>query len=112
MGQAAENAGFTLVTLDDGVLAPQSDAGPIGRIGGMERAAFVAASTSVLGIGDVNQMKANIVSATPTAWLGNGETTFIFGGDGGCSRPASETADIPRRRASVRRPIMRLPVRA
>ncbi|HZZ50924.1 MAG TPA: LLM class flavin-dependent oxidoreductase [Pseudonocardia sp.] len=53
VGQAAENAGFTLVTLDDGVLAPQSDAGPMGRIGAMERAAFVAASTSVLGIAPV-----------------------------------------------------------
>ena len=46
----AENAGFTLVTLDDDVLPPD---GPAGRIGAVERAAFVAASTSVLGVAPV-----------------------------------------------------------
>ncbi|WP_028932201.1 LLM class flavin-dependent oxidoreductase [Pseudonocardia spinosispora] len=47
----AENAGFTLVTLDDSLPAPE--AGPLGRIGSVERAAFIAASTSVLGIAPV-----------------------------------------------------------
>ncbi|MCX5230992.1 LLM class flavin-dependent oxidoreductase [Streptomyces sp. NBC_00233] len=49
----AENAGFTLVTLDDSILPPGSGAGPAGRIGAVERAAFVAASTSVLGVAPV-----------------------------------------------------------
>jgi alkanesulfonate monooxygenase SsuD/methylene tetrahydromethanopterin reductase-like flavin-dependent oxidoreductase (luciferase family) len=48
LGRAAENAGFTLVTLADDLTPP--DAGPIGRIGAMERAAFIAASTTPLGI--------------------------------------------------------------
>ncbi|MFE2560136.1 LLM class flavin-dependent oxidoreductase [Streptomyces sp. NPDC059352] len=50
---AAENAGFTLVTLDDSILPPDSGAGPVGRIGAVERAAFVAASTSVVGVAPV-----------------------------------------------------------
>ena len=51
----AENAGFTLVTLDDDMLPPGTGtaAGPVGRIGAVERAAFAAASTSVLGIAPV-----------------------------------------------------------
>ncbi|MFD3993076.1 LLM class flavin-dependent oxidoreductase [Streptomyces sp. NPDC058583] len=49
----AENAGFALVTLDDSILPPGSGAGPAGRIGAVERAAFVAASTSVLGVAPV-----------------------------------------------------------
>ncbi|MFI8823639.1 LLM class flavin-dependent oxidoreductase [Streptomyces sp. NPDC053431] len=51
----AENAGFTLVTLDDDILPPGSAAtgGPAGRIGAVERAAFVAASTSVIGVAPV-----------------------------------------------------------
>ncbi|MEU6933254.1 LLM class flavin-dependent oxidoreductase [Streptomyces sp. NPDC046374] len=51
----AENAGFTLVTLDDSVLPPASAAvgGPAGRIGAVERAAFIAASTSVIGVAPV-----------------------------------------------------------
>ncbi|MGW2305249.1 LLM class flavin-dependent oxidoreductase [Streptomyces sp. NPDC001809] len=49
----AENAGFTLITLDDSILPPASGAGPAGRIGAVERAAFVAASTSVLGVAPV-----------------------------------------------------------
>lgn len=50
-----ENAGFTLVTLDDDLLPPDGGpgAGPVGRIGSVERAAFVAASTTVLGIAPV-----------------------------------------------------------
>ncbi|HEY1973006.1 MAG TPA: LLM class flavin-dependent oxidoreductase [Pseudonocardia sp.] len=53
VGRAAENAGFTLVTVNDGMLPPNSTDGPVGRIGAVERAAFVAASTSVLGIAPV-----------------------------------------------------------
>ncbi|MFJ3903588.1 LLM class flavin-dependent oxidoreductase [Streptomyces sp. NPDC090025] len=51
----AENAGFTLVTLEDDILPPGSAAagGPAGRLGGVERAAFIAASTSVLGVAPV-----------------------------------------------------------
>ncbi|MGW4705582.1 LLM class flavin-dependent oxidoreductase, partial [Streptomyces sp. NPDC004285] len=55
----AENAGFTLVTLEDSILPPASGidagngSGPVGRIGAVERAAFVAASTSVLGVAPV-----------------------------------------------------------
>ncbi|KQX46192.1 MULTISPECIES: LLM class flavin-dependent oxidoreductase [unclassified Streptomyces] len=49
----AENAGFTLVTLDDSILPPGSGPDPVGRIGSVERAAFVAASTSVLGVAPV-----------------------------------------------------------
>ncbi|WP_328940506.1 LLM class flavin-dependent oxidoreductase [Streptomyces sp. NBC_00250] len=49
----AENAGFTLVTLEDSILPPGSGADPVGRIGAVERAAFVAASTSVLGVAPV-----------------------------------------------------------
>jgi len=43
-------------------------------------------SSSVLGIGDVNLMKADIVKASPVQWLGNGETGFIFGADNGNSQ--------------------------
>ncbi|MER6123492.1 LLM class flavin-dependent oxidoreductase [Streptomyces sp. NPDC001795] len=46
----AENAGFTL---DDGVLPPGASPDPVGRIGAVERAAFVAASTSTIGIAPV-----------------------------------------------------------
>ncbi|MFF7276941.1 LLM class flavin-dependent oxidoreductase [Streptomyces griseorubiginosus] len=49
----AENAGFTLITLDDGVLPPGAAPDPVGRIGAVERAAFVAASTSTVGIAPV-----------------------------------------------------------
>ena len=49
----AENAGFTLITLDDGALPPGAAPDPVGRIGAVERAAFVAASTSTIGIAPV-----------------------------------------------------------
>ncbi|WP_328745299.1 LLM class flavin-dependent oxidoreductase [Streptomyces sp. NBC_00285] len=49
----AENAGFTLITLDDGVLPPGAAPDPVARIGAVERAAFVAASTSTVGIAPV-----------------------------------------------------------
>ncbi|MFF4397344.1 LLM class flavin-dependent oxidoreductase [Streptomyces sp. NPDC001480] len=49
----AENAGFTLITLEDGVLPPGAAPDPVGRIGAVERAAFVAASTSTIGVAPV-----------------------------------------------------------
>lgn len=49
----AEHAGFTLITLDDGVLPPGAAPDPVGRIGAVERAAFIAASTSTIGIAPV-----------------------------------------------------------
>ncbi|MHC3469570.1 LLM class flavin-dependent oxidoreductase [Streptomyces sp. 7R007] len=49
----AENAGFTLITLDDSVLPPGAAPDPVGRIGAVERAAFAAASTSTIGIAPV-----------------------------------------------------------
>ncbi|MCX5240838.1 LLM class flavin-dependent oxidoreductase [Streptomyces prunicolor] len=50
---AAENAGFTLLTLDDGALPPGAGSDAVGRIGAVERAAFIAASTSVVGVAPV-----------------------------------------------------------
>jgi alkanesulfonate monooxygenase SsuD/methylene tetrahydromethanopterin reductase-like flavin-dependent oxidoreductase (luciferase family) len=49
--QHAENAGFTLATFDDSLIPPGG--GVAGRIGAVERAAFAAASTSVLGLAPV-----------------------------------------------------------
>lgn len=46
----AENAGFTLATLDDDIVPPD---GPRGRIGSTERAAYIAASTSTLSVAPV-----------------------------------------------------------
>ncbi|OIJ65349.1 LLM class flavin-dependent oxidoreductase [Streptomyces mangrovisoli] len=53
LAAVAENAGFTLITLDDGVLPPGGTQDVVGRIGAVERAAFVAASTSTIGIAPV-----------------------------------------------------------
>ncbi|MFD8820074.1 LLM class flavin-dependent oxidoreductase, partial [Streptomyces sp. NPDC059627] len=53
LAAVAENAGFTLITLDDGVLPPGAGPDPVGRIGAVERAAFVAASTSTIGVAPV-----------------------------------------------------------
>lgn len=50
---AAENAGFTLLTLEDDALPPGAAPDVVGRIGAVERAAFLAASTSVIGIAPV-----------------------------------------------------------
>ncbi|MDQ1033951.1 alkanesulfonate monooxygenase SsuD/methylene tetrahydromethanopterin reductase-like flavin-dependent oxidoreductase (luciferase family) [Streptomyces sp. V3I8] len=54
---AAENAGFTLITLEDSALppggSPDNPSGVAGRIGAVERAAFIAASTSVIGVAPV-----------------------------------------------------------
>ncbi|QUQ65673.1 LLM class flavin-dependent oxidoreductase [Kutzneria sp. CA-103260] len=46
----AENAGFTLATVDDDLLPPGDGPNPAGRIGAVERAAFIAAATSTLGV--------------------------------------------------------------
>ena len=53
LAQAAERAGFTLVTISDDLLPPDGGAHPQGRIGAVERAAFIAASTSVLSVAPV-----------------------------------------------------------
>ena len=52
VAQHAENAGFTLATFEDALLPPGAD-GVAGRIGAMERAAFAAATTTVLGVAPV-----------------------------------------------------------
>ena len=39
----AENSGFTLATVDDDLLPPGGRPQPVGRIGAVERAAFIAA---------------------------------------------------------------------
>ncbi|MBW8705649.1 Pristinamycin IIA synthase subunit A [Streptomyces sp. MBT84] len=49
----AESAAFTLITLDDGVLPPGAASDPVGRIGAVGRATFVAASMSTIGIAPV-----------------------------------------------------------
>jgi hypothetical protein len=48
LARHAENAGFTIATLDDGLLPPAG--GPPGRIGAVERAAFAAPLTSTIGL--------------------------------------------------------------
>src|SRR6478752_6309827 len=53
LAQAAERAGFTLVTISDDLLPPDGGAHPQGRIGAVERAAFITASTSVLSVAPV-----------------------------------------------------------
>jgi len=52
VAEVAERAGFTLVTLEDDLLPP-GGGGVAGRIGAVERAAFIAASTSVLSVAPV-----------------------------------------------------------
>ncbi|MET0459870.1 MAG: LLM class flavin-dependent oxidoreductase [Ilumatobacteraceae bacterium] len=49
LGEAVERAGFTLATLEDDLLPPGPPA-PVGRIGAIERAAFLAEITSGLGL--------------------------------------------------------------
>ncbi len=49
----AENAGFTLVTLDDDLLPPGTAPNIAGRIGSIERAGFIAAATTILGVAPV-----------------------------------------------------------
>ncbi|MGV9865307.1 LLM class flavin-dependent oxidoreductase [Rhodococcus koreensis] len=47
---AAENAGFTFASFGDSLLPPGADGGPAGRIDAVNRAAFVAATTSTIGL--------------------------------------------------------------
>jgi len=51
VARRAENAGFTLATFDDALTPPA--AGPVGRIGAVERAAFAAPQTSAIGLAPV-----------------------------------------------------------
>ena len=53
VAEHAERAGFSLLTLDDSILPPGQSPNPTGRIGAIERAAFVAAATSVIGVAPV-----------------------------------------------------------
>jgi alkanesulfonate monooxygenase SsuD/methylene tetrahydromethanopterin reductase-like flavin-dependent oxidoreductase (luciferase family) len=46
--RAAENAGFTLATFDDSILPPRG--GITGRVDAVNRASFVAATTSTIGL--------------------------------------------------------------
>ncbi|MHC3470887.1 LLM class flavin-dependent oxidoreductase [Streptomyces sp. 7R007] len=48
--RAAETAGFPLVTLDDALVPPGAEPDVVGRLGAVERAAYIAASTSLLGV--------------------------------------------------------------
>jgi alkanesulfonate monooxygenase SsuD/methylene tetrahydromethanopterin reductase-like flavin-dependent oxidoreductase (luciferase family) len=52
LGEAVERAGFTIATIDDDLLPPTAPA-PVGRIGALERAAFLAEVTNVLGLAPV-----------------------------------------------------------
>jgi alkanesulfonate monooxygenase SsuD/methylene tetrahydromethanopterin reductase-like flavin-dependent oxidoreductase (luciferase family) len=49
VGEVVERAGFTVATIDDDLLAAPAPA-PAGRIGAIERAAFLASVTSVLSV--------------------------------------------------------------
>lgn len=53
VAENAERAGFTLVTLNDSILPPGAAPDVTGRIGAIERAAFVAAATRVIGVAPV-----------------------------------------------------------
>ncbi|HEY2695667.1 MAG TPA: LLM class flavin-dependent oxidoreductase [Pseudonocardiaceae bacterium] len=53
VARIAENAGFGLVTLADDLVPPGGNPHISGRIGAVERAAFIAAVTSVVGIAPV-----------------------------------------------------------
>lgn len=50
VAQIAERAGFTAVTIDDDLRPPSGHPNPVGRIGAVERAAFVAEATNVLSV--------------------------------------------------------------
>jgi hypothetical protein len=50
VAQIAERAGFTAVTIEDDLRPPGGHPDPVGRIGAVERAAFVAEATSVLSV--------------------------------------------------------------
>src|ERR1700722_2643219 len=50
VAEAAEGAGLVFVTLDDDILPPGSSPDIVGRIGSVERAAYLAAVLSVLSV--------------------------------------------------------------
>ncbi|MFE2886885.1 LLM class flavin-dependent oxidoreductase [Streptomyces sp. NPDC059272] len=50
VARAAEAAGFPLVTLDDTLVPPGEGTDVVGRLGAVERAAYIAASTSLVGV--------------------------------------------------------------
>ncbi len=50
LAETAERAGFAFVTLDDDIVPPGSHPDVVGRIGSVERAAYVSAKLSVLSV--------------------------------------------------------------
>jgi alkanesulfonate monooxygenase SsuD/methylene tetrahydromethanopterin reductase-like flavin-dependent oxidoreductase (luciferase family) len=58
LAETAERAGFAFVTLDDDIIPPGSDPDVVGRIGSVERAAYLSAALSVL----------SVVPAVPTTY--------------------------------------------
>jgi alkanesulfonate monooxygenase SsuD/methylene tetrahydromethanopterin reductase-like flavin-dependent oxidoreductase (luciferase family) len=50
VAQRAERAGFTFATLDDDILPPGRDPDVVGRIGSVERAAYLAFTLSELSV--------------------------------------------------------------
>jgi alkanesulfonate monooxygenase SsuD/methylene tetrahydromethanopterin reductase-like flavin-dependent oxidoreductase (luciferase family) len=50
LAQTAERAGFTFATFEDDIVAPGSRPDVVGRIGAVERAAFVTSSLSMLAV--------------------------------------------------------------
>ena len=50
LAETAERAGFSFVTLDDDISPPGPDPDVVGRIGSVERAAFLSAALSVLSV--------------------------------------------------------------
>lgn len=53
VAENAERAGFSLLTLDDSILPPGEHPNVTGRIAAIERASFVAAATSVIGVAPI-----------------------------------------------------------
>jgi alkanesulfonate monooxygenase SsuD/methylene tetrahydromethanopterin reductase-like flavin-dependent oxidoreductase (luciferase family) len=55
LAEIVERSGFTIATIDDDLLVPggTDGPGPAGRIGSIERAAFIASATSVLSVAPV-----------------------------------------------------------
>jgi alkanesulfonate monooxygenase SsuD/methylene tetrahydromethanopterin reductase-like flavin-dependent oxidoreductase (luciferase family) len=50
LAETAERAGFAFVTLDDDIIPPGPDPDVVGRIGSVERAAYLSAALSVLSV--------------------------------------------------------------
>lgn len=68
MAVAAESAGFTPLTRDDGLLPPAAAPDTVGRIGAVERAAFVAASTAVV-VGVAPVVPLTVARALWDGWM-------------------------------------------